>query len=71
MTDEKVVKHQKRARRAFNWVFVRHTVIVLASIWLVASQILAVLAVRYLASTYRFVPMAEVEKIDAVISPIQ
>lgn len=65
-------KHQvRRSRKGINWTFVRHTVIVLASVWLVASQILAVMAIRYLVSTYRFVPMAEVKNVDAVISPIQ
>lgn len=61
---------KKVAKKSNVGTFVWHTVIVLGSLWLIVSQLLAVWAIKFMVANYRFVPTAEVKAADVVITPL-
>lgn len=61
---------KKVAKKSNVGTFVWHTVIVIGSLWLIASQVLAVWAIKFMVANYRFVPTAEVKTAEVIISPI-
>jgi len=70
MTDQGKIKPVRKAKGKGTFVFIWHTVIVIGAVWLLVSQILAVMAIRFMSENYSFVPRAEVQTVDVVLSPL-